>query len=148
MLRPVLLALILTSAALLAPPALAQADAEAAAREFLQVSRAHENFERGFELGLRESANDVTPEMLTVIRQVMRKHFPWSELERDFIALYVDLFTAEEIRALTAFYRTPAGQKMASVTPEVAIQTQRVTNARLEAMMPELMARLMEVMED
>jgi hypothetical protein len=30
----------------------------------------------------------------------------------------------------------------------VAIQTQRVTNARLEAMMPELMARLMEVMED
>jgi uncharacterized protein len=142
------LALVLVAAAASPSVLHAQSDAEAAAREFLEVSRSQENFQRGFELGVQEGAEDVTPEMLAVIRTTMQEHFPWAEMEREFIQLYVELFTAEEIRAITAFYRTPAGQKMVAVTPEIAIRTQRLTNERLQVMMPVLMQRLMEVMAD
>lgn len=147
MMKPMMLALAL--AAVSAVPALAQPSASevAAAREFLEASRSRENFEEGFELGLREGAQgQLTEAQLNVVREVMREHFSWAELEQEYIDMYTDLLTEEEIRALTAFYRTPAGEKLADVTPEVAIRTQRIINERMQVIMPVLMSRMMEAM--
>lgn len=39
------------------------------------------------------------------------------------IKAYRKRFTVDEVRAITAFYRTPAGKKLASVTPEIMEET-------------------------
>jgi uncharacterized protein len=46
-----------------------------------------------------------------------------SELSDAVVAVYASNFSAEELRAATAFYRTPAGQKFLQKNPLVAQQT-------------------------
>jgi hypothetical protein len=46
-----------------------------------------------------------------------------SELSDALVAIYSSNFTAEELRAVTALYRTPAGQKFLLKTPSIAQQT-------------------------
>jgi hypothetical protein len=46
-----------------------------------------------------------------------------TELSDAVTAIYAGNFTAEELRAATAFYRTPAGQKFLQKTPLVTQQT-------------------------
>jgi hypothetical protein len=45
------------------------------------------------------------------------------ELSEAIVAIYSSNFSVEELRAVTAFYRTPAGQKFLQKTPLVAQQT-------------------------
>jgi uncharacterized protein len=49
-----------------------------------------------------------------------------SELSDALVAIYSSNFSAEELRAVTAFYRTPAGQKFLLKTPLIAQQTMAV----------------------
>ncbi|MDB5515886.1 MAG: hypothetical protein JWQ17_2644, partial [Tardiphaga sp.] len=46
-----------------------------------------------------------------------------SELSDAVVAVYFSNFSAEELRAATAFYRSPAGQKFLLKTPLVTQQT-------------------------
>jgi hypothetical protein len=45
------------------------------------------------------------------------------ELSDAVVAVYASNFSAEELRAATAFYRTPAGQKFLQKNPLIAQQT-------------------------
>jgi uncharacterized protein len=120
-----------------------------AIRELLEVSRTRENFIRGMELGMEMGGMmELTDELRQVVREVMDEHFRYEDMEGEFIRLYAELFTEEEIRALTAFYRTPAGARMVELTPELTAGIQKFTMERMTAAMPMLMERIMEAMED
>jgi len=147
--------LILAAALLLcaAAPATAQEEPSPseveAIREMLEVSRTRENFIRGMELGMEAGGLlELTDELRQVLRDFMDEHFRYEDMEPDFIRVYADLFTEEEIRGLTAFYRSPAGARFVELTPELTSQVQQITMQRMTDAMPELMRRIMEAMED
>lgn len=148
--------LLITAAALLlcaAAPALSQSGPSpaevAAARELLEVSKTRENFIRAMELGLKQGGmTNLTPAVRKEMRDFMDEHFRYEDLEPDFIRIYTTHFSAEDMRALAAFYRTPAGMRLVAVTPEMSADIQQVTMARLTTHMPELMQRLMAAMQD
>jgi hypothetical protein len=148
--------LILAAALLLcaAVPAAAQEEPSAgelaAVREFLEVSRARENFIRAMELGMEQQGGmmELTDELRQVIRGFMDEFFTYEELEPEFIRVYTEQFTEQEVRAITAFYRTPAGMRLVERTPELTVAIQAVTMQRMQANMPVLMQRIMEAMED
>lgn len=135
-----------------AAPAAAQEEPSAgevqAARELLQVSRVNENttltIQAMIESGMGE---DLPPEMRDVLRTFFKEHFRFEDMEPGYVRMYTDLFTEEEIRALTAFYRTPAGQRMAELTPEIAVRSQRLGMELMEAATPELMRLMEEAMD-
>ena len=136
-----------------AAPAAAQdeptAGETAAVRELLEVSRTRENFIRAMELGMEQAGmGDMTPEVRRVLREFMDEHFRFEDMEPDFIRMYTDLYTEEEIRGMTAFYRTPLGQRMVETLPELSAASQRIAMERLQARMPELMQRLMAAMQE
>jgi uncharacterized protein len=119
-----------------------------AVRELLEVSRTRENFIRGMELGLEQGGmGEMTPAIRNVMREFMDEHFRYEDLEPEFIQVYADAFTEEEIRGLTAFYRTPLGQRVVETLPEITAASQRIVMERLETAMPQLMQRMMEVMQ-
>ncbi|HST63461.1 MAG TPA: DUF2059 domain-containing protein [Longimicrobium sp.] len=121
----------------------------AAIRELLEVSRARENFIRGMELGMAAGGlTQMSDEVRQVMRDFMDEHFSYAEMEPHFIGAYADQFTEEEIRAFTAFYRTPAGMRMVERTPELGLAIQQATMGRMMELMPELMERAMEAAQD
>lgn len=147
--------MILAAAVLLcaAAPAAAQdepsAGEAAAIREMLEVSRTRENFIRGMELGMEAGGMmQLDDRMKRVLREFMDEHFSYEELEPDFIQAYADQFTEEEIRAFTAFYRTPAGARFVERTPQLTVAIQQATMGRMMSLMPQLMQRLMEAEEE
>ena len=133
-------------------PALAQKPAPPgeveAAREMLEASRSHENFVRALTLGIEQGSDELTPEVRQVLHEFMEEHFRYEELEPEFIRIYKELFTEEELRSFTEFYRSPAGRRMALLTPELQAATSGVASARMEELTPLLMERLMAAMAE
>jgi hypothetical protein len=144
--------LMILALALSAAPAAAQPEPSAselaATRELLEVSRSRETFIRAMELGMEEGGlGELTPEVRKVLREFMDEHFRYEEMEPDLIAVYTRLYTEDEIRGMTAFYRTPLGERMIETAPELSVATQGVVQRRLQENMPLLIQRIMEVMQ-
>jgi uncharacterized protein len=149
--RRSLLAALCCGAALTSPLAAQEAvppSEVAAARELLQVSGTREGFIRGLELGMEQGGMQLTPKLRSVVRDFMAEHFKYEDMEPDFIRVYTDLMTEDEIRALTAFYRTPIGQRLVQLMPDMAAATHRITNARLQSVMPQLIQRVTEALAE
>lgn len=121
----------------------------AAAREFLDAMRMRETMQRTMEvmfdgvLGEEMSAG-----FAEGMREFYAEHFRYEDMEAGFIRVYTELFTEDELRAFTAFYRTPAGQRMVELTPEIARRSQEITMEVMEAAMPELLRIMMEAAEE
>jgi uncharacterized protein len=121
----------------------------AAVRELLEVSRTRENFIRAMELGMEQGGGaELTPAVRRALGAFMDEHFRYDDLEPDFISMYTELYTEEEIRGMTAFYRTPLGQRMVETLPELSARSQAIVGERLQAAMPELMEAVMEAMQE
>jgi hypothetical protein len=141
-----ILALVLAAAPAAAQPEPTPGEV-AAVRELLEVSHTRDNFIRGMELGMEQGGmGEMTPEIRAVLREFMDEHFRYEDMEPDFVRMYADAFTEEEIRGLVAFYRTPLGQRMVQTLPEITAASQRIVMERLQSAMPELMQAMMEAM--
>ncbi|MGE0354654.1 MAG: DUF2059 domain-containing protein [Gemmatimonadales bacterium] len=107
---------------LTAAPAQAQTTgAVSAATELLQVMRV----DRTIRLAVATTfdAEIAKDPSLAVYREVMLeftgRYLSWDALGSNLVSLYAETFTEDELRALTAFYRTPVGQKLIEVQPEL-----------------------------
>jgi hypothetical protein len=146
--------LILAAALLLcaAVPAAAQEEPTPgemeAVREFLEVTRVRDNLLRTIEasLDVNPMAEGFPPGFKEQMTAFFAEHFRYEDLEPGFIRMYTDLFTEEELRAFTAFYRTPAGQRFVELTPAIAARSQQISAELLAEMLPELMEMMMEGM--
>lgn len=146
--RSMILALALSAAPAAAQPE-PSASEVAAVRELLEVSRTRENFIRAMELGMEQGGmGEMTPKIRAVLREFMDEHFRYEEMEPDFIRMYTDMYTEEEIRGLAAFYRTPLGQRMIETLPEISAASQGIVMERLQSAMPELIRRMTEAMQE
>jgi hypothetical protein len=106
-------------------------DAEAAARELIVTMKLDEQFKallpmimKTIKPAIVQNRADVEREydaLVPVLMAGMQEHI--GELSDAVVAVYASNFSAEELRAATAFYRTPAGQKFLQKNPLVAQQT-------------------------
>lgn len=123
----------------------AQPVSEASIRELMEVTNAKRlvegmtgQIETLIKRGVSEALKDkpVTPEMEAIIQrmiervaQVTREEMVWERLEPDFIALYRETFSQEEVDGMLAFYKSPVGQsvnqKMPLLVQNSLVQTQR-----------------------
>jgi hypothetical protein len=54
-----------------------------------------------------------------VMREFFEEYMSYDSMKHDFVALYVELFTVEEMEALAAFNETPLGQKSIRLMPQI-----------------------------
>jgi hypothetical protein len=109
----------------------APADALTAARELVVASRATDQFKALLPLiiqqlkpvvvqGRPEIERDYDKIMPLMMESAQRQ---LDQMMEEMAAIYAGNFTADEIRQVTAFYRTPVGQKVLDKTPIIAQQS-------------------------
>jgi hypothetical protein len=63
--------------------------------------------------------NPDVPGLPEVLREFLARYVTWDALKDGYADLYAGAFSEEELREMTAFYRTPTGQKLARATPQL-----------------------------
>lgn len=71
----------------------------------------------------------------------MEEQFAWEKVKDDFITIYTETFSEDELRAISAFYKTPAGQTYIQKMPTLLKHSVELSQKK----MPEMMKRLKEI---
>jgi hypothetical protein len=86
-----------------------------------------------------------TPEQKAQLEKFQQQMFDfvetragWKAMEPDFIELYTQTYTDEELDGIIAFYRTPAGASMIAKTPELTQKALAISQKRVIELVPEL----------
>lgn len=115
-----------------------------ATEELLAAMQAEQNMASGIDqmlkmqLAQNPQLSAVEPEM----RAFFAKYMSWPSLKEDMIQLYVREFTEKEMRSMTTFYRSPAGQKFIVKQPELVRAGAELGQRRVQEHLPELRATL------
>ncbi|HSK77606.1 MAG TPA: DUF2059 domain-containing protein [Thermoanaerobaculia bacterium] len=112
---------------------------ERAARELFRLFGGEKAAEVGAEamLGtIRE--NEELASYEDVFRAWFRKVFATEDFESEMVALYMGAFSEGELREITAFYKTPVGQKALALVPELMKQGAEVGLRRVNEHAAEL----------
>ncbi len=83
-----------------------------------------------------------------VMLEFFRKYLSWESLEDDFIRIYKESLTEEEILEVIEFYKTPVGQKMLLKLPTLMKQGAQIGQERVQANLHELEKMIREKMEN
>ena len=78
------------------------------------------------------------------IAQELKKEMSWDKLKGQYIKLYSDIFTQEEIDAQLAFYDSPAGR---SIIEKIPVLTQKSMALGQQTMAP-MMQRLQQLVAE
>ena len=63
-------------------------------------------------------------------------------LRKDVVEMYSEMFTAKELKDITAFYKTKTGQKTLEKLPEIMQRSMQLTQTRVMQNMGELQEML------
>lgn len=62
----------------------------------------------------------------------------WKAMESDYVDMYSQTFTEEEIDAMIAFYKSPAGQSMIAKTPELTQKSSVLVQKKMVTLIPQM----------
>lgn len=135
----------------LATPALAQTqpppspERMQAARELMTGMNMRETFEKTKEQMLaRQLADTALRDMQDILRDFMDRALKWEDLEPEFVRIYAETYTADELRQLGAFYQTPLGRRMLETLPEISAKSNEISQRRVQQYLPEMMEAIMQ----
>ncbi|WP_207533285.1 DUF2059 domain-containing protein [Desertivirga arenae] len=87
----------------------------------------------------REKSTQAFTTVMTIAKDICKRM-----INEDMVDIYDRNFSEDEIREFTAFYRTPAGQKMLQVLPEIQ---KEIMTLMMQKYMPEMQTRIKAEME-
>lgn len=76
---------------------------------------------------------------------VMAEALSWDKIKDDYVAMYAETFTAEELKDLIAFYKSPAGQAFSQKQPELTRRGAEMTQKLMLQIMPKIQAMTREM---
>ena len=62
--------------------------------------------------------------------------FSWGNLKQDYVQMYVDFFTEDELQAIVDFSNSPAGRKLQDVTPALMMKSAAIGQQHSRAVEP------------
>lgn len=96
------------------------------------------------QMGLsEEGVTELQAEMLAFLNDAMK----WDVLKPQFIRIYADAFTAEEMMAIAEFHSTPTGKKALTMTPKLMAEGLAVGQKTMEEREAELLQRITPIIQ-
>lgn len=83
-----------------------------------------------------------------VLEAFLRKYMSWENLKGYYIQIYAEAFTEQELREITAFYRTETGQKLVKLTPELTSKGMALGQEIVMKHLPELQQMILQRMQE
>ncbi len=62
----------------------------------------------------------------------------WDNMKPEYAKIYAEVFTPEEIKAVTGFYKSPAGQAFLDKQPALIQKTMEMTQKKIANLMPRM----------
>jgi uncharacterized protein len=144
---------LLIAAALLcgfASPALAQpAPSHArAAEELLELMDMKSQMQQAMDVMMKAQTegNPMLAQFEDVMREFLNKYLAWEQIKPEYVRLYTEVYTEDDLRGLIAFYRTPLGQKVLAATPQVMQRGAEISQRRVQEHLPELTSAILQRM--
>ncbi len=125
----------------------------AAAEELLNVMKTPEMIANSFDnvkqmipgqikqmTGLAGQTN-MPPDVHSQIQKMMdlmAEEFSWDKMKDDFITLYAETFTEQEMKDIITFYRSPAGQSFVDKQPELMKRSMAMNQKVMLRVMPKI----------
>ncbi|MFE8073441.1 DUF2059 domain-containing protein [Marinobacteraceae bacterium S3BR75-40.1] len=72
------------------------------------------------------------------MKAFFKKYMSAKSLHDEFVGLYTETFTEEELVEINAFYSTPIGQKMLTTAPDLMAKGAAIGQRRVQENLPEL----------
>ncbi|MRW87211.1 DUF2059 domain-containing protein [Pseudoduganella sp. FT26W] len=88
------------------------------------------------------------PQINQVMAEFLNDPTLVDEMMAQAVPLYARNFTADEIRQIAAFYRTPVGAKMLAVMPKLAAESMQSSQQLMIKRTQSMMQKLIEAMQD
>ena len=79
---------------------------------------------------------------------VMHDEMDWNKLKPEFVQMYMETFSQEDVDGLLAFYRSPAGKAMLEKMPLLMAKMMQMTQTRMQTLMPRVMATVQQAMQE
>jgi len=86
----------------------------------------------------RDKLEPVIQDYQAKIIAVMKKAMNWTEVKPQMVKIYDELFTEQELSAIVAFDKTPAGKALIDKTPAIAGKSLEVGLRQLSSAMPDI----------
>ena len=81
----------------------------------------------------------------TKMMDMMAQEYSWDKIKGDFITLYVETFTEDEMEGVIAFYKSPAGQAFIKKQPELMRRSMELSQKMMMRIMPKIQAMAKEL---
>jgi hypothetical protein len=145
------------------PAAEAEAPAmnsQAAAAKLLSVLKMDENFDAAMQQAIQMQSGmfdqmDMTEEEKAETQKSMQgamkvslEKFSWENMKGMFVDIYAEVFSAEELQGIIAFYESEAGQKFVEKQPQLMQVTMQKMQGVMAQMMPEIQKEMEKAMEE
>ena len=83
-----------------------------------------------------------------VMTKFFDKYMGWESIKKDIAKIYMKNFTDDEIKQLIAFYKTPIGQKVATLVPVIGVEGAMIGEQRVEAHKAELTQMILDKLKE
>jgi len=86
--------------------------------------------------------------MQKIARDLLFKGLSWDSLNEEYIKLYTDTFTEEELAGVIEFSKSPLGQKMAEKSPILMQKSMEIGRQHAQQVMPLVQQAIQEYMKE
>ena len=79
-------------------------------------------------------------DMQNKMMDMMAQEMSWDKLKADYIAVYAEVFTDEDLHGLIEFYKTPTGKKFIEKQPELTNKMMEIGQKHVMELLPKMKA--------
>lgn len=124
----------------------ANSDHLKAAEELFETMHLDQTFQQTIEqlIDVRMQQDPLMVPYKDVMLRFLSKHMSYESMKDDMAKIYAEEFTINELKEITAFYKTPTGQKAALKMPVLTGKGARLGAQRVQENIHELQAMIAE----
>ncbi|MCP3965441.1 MAG: DUF2059 domain-containing protein [Lentisphaerae bacterium] len=137
---------------------MAMTEKEKAALTFLTTMRVEQRMQRSFEMvkkmqmgivsntlkGVKDQ--DIANKVNSQVLDMVRKEFSWDNFKDDFMKIYANVYTLDEMQKMTEFFQSKTGQAFLDKSPMVQQQMMPLVQKKVMALIPKVQKLTKECM--
>ncbi len=88
--------------------------------------------------GAENESSEEVQARVQIMMDYIAKEMSWDNLKEDYISIYAETFTEEELAGLVEFYKSPVGRKFTEKQPELMKRAMEISQKQMMEIMPKM----------
>jgi len=90
------------------------------------------------QLEVSEKDKKGVAEFQNKINEMIFNELTWDNIKSEYIKLFVDVYTIDELKGLVQFYKSPAGQSLIKKQPIIMQKSMMISQSKIQKLIPKL----------